>query len=143
MMDIRYVNNALTGELFAHFRSQIGWGITTPQQAQKAVSNTYFSVVAFDGDNAVGIGRLIGDGAVIWYVQDMIVLPQYQGRGIGSTILNKLIDFATVNNIPDSNFRIALMSAKGKEEFYQKFGFHIRPYGDFSGAGMDMYVQKT
>ena len=138
-MDIRYLDNALTDEMFARFRSEIGWGATSAPQAERAVSNTYFSVVAFDGDNAVGIGRLIGDGAVIWYVQDMIVLPEYQGRGIGTVILNKLIDFATANSFPDSNFRIALMSAKGKEEFYQKFGFHIRPYGDYSGAGMDMY----
>ena len=137
-MDICYVDNALTDELFAHFRSQAGWGITTAQQAQRALSNTYFSVVAFDGDTPVGIGRLIGDGAIIWYVQDMIVLPEYQGKGIGSTILNKLIDFAIENSIPDSDFRIALMSATGKEGFYQKFGFNTRP-NDRSGAGMDMY----
>ena len=136
-MDIRYLDNALTGETLASFRNQAGWGATPLPQAQKAVQNTLFSVVAYDGDIPVGIGRLVGDGAINWYIQDLIVLAAYQNHGVGSKIIDQLMNFASQNSVPDSVVTIALMAAKGKEEFYQKFGFLARP-NEQQGAGMMM-----
>lgn len=141
-MEIRYLSDALTAESFARLRNQAGWGIITLAQAQKAVSNTPFSIAALDGETAVGMGRLVGDGALIWYVQDLIVLPEYQNRGIGSAILEKLLDFAAGSDIDGSSIMVGLMSAKGKESFYEKFGFRVRP-NDREGAGMMLNVKIT
>lgn len=134
-MNITYIENSLTDELLAHFRNQVGWGNTPLAQASKAIKNTPFSIVAYEADKSVGIGRLVGDGALIWYIQDLIVLPEYQNKGIGSAIMDRLIDFVSQNSVPDSITTIGLMSAKDKEMFYQKFEFRIRP-NDKEGAGM-------
>ena len=136
-MTISYIDNGLTDELLVHFRNQVGWGKVPLDQASKAIRNTPFSIVAYDADKAVGIGRLVGDGALIWYIQDLIVLPEYQNNRIGSSIMNRLIDFAAQNSVPDSVTTFGLMSAKGKELFYQKFGFRTRP-NDKEGSGMVM-----
>jgi ribosomal protein S18 acetylase RimI-like enzyme len=42
-------------------------------------------VVALDGSQVIGMGRLVGDGVTYFYVQELAVLPAYQGRGIGRT----------------------------------------------------------
>ena len=127
----------MTGEILANMRNLAGWGNTSILKAEVAIKNTPFSITAFDNDNVIGIGRIIGDGALIWYIQDVIVLPEYQGKGIGKTIMNYLIEYAKSNSVPNEDFTIGLMSAKGKEAFYEKFGFVSRPREN-RGAGMDM-----
>jgi len=56
-------------------------------------------------------------------IYDMIILPGYQGKGIGSVILNKLLEHCVQNKIRD----IQLFSADGKMGFYRKHGFDPRP----------------
>ena len=40
----------------------------------------------------LGIIRAIGDGLTIVFVQDIIVLPEYQRKGIGTKLLKTLMD---------------------------------------------------
>lgn len=141
-MNIRYESNSLTAEILSNFRNTIGWGNTSLAKAEKAIHNTLYSIVAFDYDKAIGIGRLIGDGALIWYIQDVIVLPDYQRKAIGTTIMEQLIDYARKNSIPDDSTTIGLMSAKGKEPFYQKFGFRMRP-SERDGMGMVVDIKTV
>lgn len=132
---IKYLSNALTAESFAKLRDTAGWGDIPLAQASKAVSNTPFSIAALDGDRIVGMGRLVGDGSLIWYIQDLVVLPEYQKQGIGSCIMDRLLDFAVNTGLEGTTVTIGLMAAKGKESFYKKFGFHSRP-NDLEDAGM-------
>ena len=134
-MGIKYLSNVLTAESFARLRDTAGWGNIPPAQAQKAVLNTPFSITALDGEKVVGMGRLVGDGSLIWYIQDLVVLPEYQKQGIGSCIMDRLLDFAVNTGLEDTTVTIGLMAAKGKESFYKKFGFHSRP-NELEDAGM-------
>jgi len=136
-MNIRYEKNIMTGEMLANMRNLAGWGNTSILKADIAIKNTPFSIAALDDDILVGIGRIIGDGALIWYVQDVIVLSEYQGKGIGTEIMNYLIEYAKLNSVPNERFTIGLMSAKGKEIFYEKLGFRLRPNeNENEGSGM-------
>jgi len=134
-MNIRYEKNSLTGVILADMRNAAGWGITSVRAAETAIKNTPFSITVFDSEKVIGIGRIIGDGALVWYIQDVIVLPEYQGKGIGSNIMSQLMSYAKSNSIPGENITIGLMSAKNKEGFYQKFGFRNRP-NEREGSGM-------
>ena len=134
-MSIKYEKNVMTGEILSSMRNLAGWGGTSVLKAGTALKNTPFSITAFDRGTVIGTGRIIGDGALIWYIQDVIVLPEYQGKGIGTEIMNYLIEYAKSNSVPNEGVTIALMSAKGKEPFYQKLGFHTRP-NDREGSGM-------
>jgi GNAT superfamily N-acetyltransferase len=128
---------SLTGEILYNMRYTIGWGNTTIPQAEKAVKNSIFHLVTFDGDRIIGIGRLVGDGALIWYIEDLIVIPEYQKRGIGTLIMEQLLGYIEKNSVPGSCTIIGLMSTKGKEPFYQKFGFRLFP-NEHEGAGMEL-----
>jgi len=66
-------------------------------------------------------------------------LTEYQGRGIGSEIVKTLIEYVKKNSLPQTEILLCLMSAKGKEGFYEKSGFKSRP-NEFEGAGMGMEI---
>lgn len=139
-MDIRYLENGLTAEALAGLRNREGWSYTLVPQAQKALDHSLYSVAAVRGEETVGMGRLIGDGALTWYVSDVIVIPECRGQHIGATIVRMLIDYAVSHSEPGTNIAIALMSARGKEPFYEKLGFYQRP-NDHEGAGMMMRLK--
>jgi GNAT superfamily N-acetyltransferase len=78
--------------------------------------------MAYDGDRLVGSARIVSDGILHAMIYDMIIDPDYQRKGIGTKILNLIIEKCIENNIGD----IQLFCAQGKKEFYLKNGFEIR-----------------
>ena len=84
------------------------------------------------------MARVIGDGIMVFYIQDVIVLPQYQRQGIGSIMMNKIMQYIKANSV--NNTIIGLMSASGKEEFYEKYGFIKRP-NEKMGCGMTQFYE--
>lgn len=87
-----------------------------PELLERAFRNSGLSVFAFDGTTLVGAGRALSDGVWRAALYDVAVLPEYQGRGIGSAIIRHLIDAAGVDVI-------TLYAAPGREAFYERFGF--------------------
>lgn len=98
-------------------------------QVEKALRNGLFHVSAICYGKTVGMGRLVGDGAMYWYLQDIIVLPEYQGKGIGKNIVNRLLKHIKSTAIPGTKIEVGLTSVKGKEPFYEKLGFSIGATG--------------
>lgn len=142
MMDIQLMENVLKPEDFISLRVAAGFIETPLQQAENALRNGLFSVVAICDETVIGMGRLVGDGIMYWYIQDVVVLPEYQGNGIGKAIIKMLINYAENNSLPETKATIGLMAAKDKESFYEKLGFSSRP-NNSSGAGMTMKFIAT
>ncbi len=139
-MGVEYLENGLTAEALAGLRDLAGWQHIVAEQAKKALENTCFSIAAVEEGRVVGIGRLVGDGAMIWYIQDVIVVPEYRRSGVGTAIVQKLMDYVRSEAIPGTSVSVGLMAAKGKEPFYEKFGFYARP-NDHEGAGMMIRIK--
>lgn len=98
-----------------------------------AIDKSWKWVTAFDSDKLIGIGRIISDGAMYALICDMIVLPEYQKQGIGSSMVKMLKDKCTENGIQ----RIWLFAAPGRSDFYLRNGFEIRPE---DAPGMQMEI---
>lgn len=79
-------------EILALYNS-VGWINYTnnPEMLRNAFNNSLIILGAYDNDNLIGIIRVIGDGYSIIYIQDILVLPQYQRRGIGSLMLKEIL----------------------------------------------------
>lgn len=86
------------------------------------------------------MGRIVGDGAIICYVQDLIIRPEVQGEGIGGLILESLKSFVINTGFEGTTMMFDLMCAKGREPFYKKHGFIARPTDDL-GPGMIQYLE--
>lgn len=137
---MEYQENVLCYEDYCRLRESVGWTNFSKDQTQAALSNSLYTVAVFENSQAVGMGRLIGDGMYL-VIADIVVNPVYQGKGIGSKIVSMLIEYTT-KELPDGGrTSIQLISEKGKEPFYEKLGFKRIP-NDFCGSGMKMVIRK-
>lgn len=133
--------DSLTVEEYLNIRDKVNWKKLFQEQAKKALANSLYVVAAYDEEKLVGMGRIVGDGAVICYVQDLIVVPDYQRKGVGSMVLKALISFVDNLRMEQSEMMLCLMSAKGREGFYEANGFIARPNG-LLGPGMIQYLHE-
>ncbi len=85
-----------------------------------AISNSLMVVSAWSDDELVGLIRIIGDGCVIIYVQDILVLTEYKRQGIGRKLVNIVLDqFKDIR-------QIVLLTEESQETrgFYESLGFN-------------------
>lgn len=70
-----------------------GWTVYTnkPQKLLRALKNSRDVITAWQNDKLVGLIRTLGDGETIIYIQDILILPEYQRNGIGSVLLKKIL----------------------------------------------------
>ena len=136
---VTLAENNLDLETYLGLRASVGWKLLKKSQAQKALDNSLFTLTAYIDGKPVGMGRIVGDGAVICYVQDLVVRPEYQMHGVGRVIMERLIEFVTAIKEKDTEMMMCLMCAKGREAFYEKHGFIARPT-DTLGPGMISFL---
>lgn len=88
-----------------------------PETLLPALRDSHSLVSAWDGEKLIGLGNAISDGHLVVYYPHLLVLPQYQGHGIGAKILSLL-------KSRYEKFHMHMLTADGKAiEFYQKNGF--------------------
>jgi GNAT superfamily N-acetyltransferase len=124
-------------EYFTLFEST-GWNQeykASPGLLLETLMNSWFFVTVCHNSKLIGSGRVISDGYIHALILDMIVLPNYKGCGIGTTILKILVNRCLQYGIND----IQLFCAKGKKKFYSQHGFVERPV---DSPGMDFKNQK-
>ena len=137
-MQIKYIEKTPTATEFNMLTESVGWGTRNNNIVEEALNNTLYSLCVYDVDKLIGYGRIIGDKTIFLYIQDIMVIPEYQGKKIGTGIMNKLIEKVNEYKKINSDIRTYLGASKGKEKFYEKFGFISRPNEEL-GAGMILY----
>lgn len=91
-------------------------------------------------DETIGMARFVTDGGYAGLIMDVIVLPEYQGNGYGSQMIQTLIDYIKSNIEENEEIMIQLLSAPGKQPFYSKFGFKVKK--EVAEDGMYMWLKK-
>ena len=137
---IEIVENKLDVETYRDIRASVHWKVLRKEQAEKALNNSLYTVMAVENGKTIGMGRIVGDGAVICYIQDFVVRPEYQGTSIGRKMMERLIAHVEELRMDQSEMMLCLMCAKGRERFYEKFGFIGRPTENL-GPGMIQYLK--
>lgn len=118
MMDVEvsFDGSAVDWPLVADTLKQVGMASHEPGVHRKAFAASYVTVfVRYEGQ-LVGFGRAISDGAYQSAIYDVAVRPEYQGKGIGSLIVENIL-----THLPTGN--VILYASPGKEAFYETLGF--------------------
>lgn len=138
-MDIQ-LKHSLTVNEYNDMRESVNWNPLPTAQAQRGLDNTYYLTAAVSNGQTVGMARLISDGGYVAYLADVIVRDDFQGHGIGRIILDDMLDYIKNTLSQGDMVMVVLVAAKGKESFYEKFGFINRP-NDIYGAGMTLFFE--
>lgn len=100
--------------------------------AKAALAASLFHVVAEIDGAVVGMARVVGDGAMFFYVQDVVVAPEHQAKGIGARLIQAIRDWLIANAPPMA--QAFVFEADGRHEFYRKLGFAP------TGKGLQAFV---
>lgn len=106
----------------------VGWKAYTENKEalRKGFGNSLLILAAYENDELLGIIRTVGDGATIVFVQDILVFPDRQRQGIGTSLLREVLDrFADVRQL-----ELVTDNTEKTVAFYRSMGFH-----DFSELG--------
>ena len=108
--------------------SSVGWSNYTnnPVMLRKAYKNSLYVLAAYADGKLVGILRAVGDGASVVFLQDLIVLPEFQRQGIGSQLMQRVMEkYAAV-------YQLQLLTEASEKNiaFYESLGLkRVEKYG--------------
>lgn len=95
----------------------VNWGTREPEEIEKSFKKSSITCFVKKENKIIGFGRTVDDGKYYALLVDIVIKPEYQGKGIGKRIVNEL-----KNRLEGYNF-ITLTAAPNKEGFYQKLGW--------------------
>ncbi|MCP1339600.1 GNAT family N-acetyltransferase [Idiomarina sp. M1R2S28] len=141
MKKLNYIINdePPTAREYLELRGKLGWDSVEQNIAKKSLDNSLFNVSIRHAENLIGMARVVGDGFIYFYIQDVLVSPEYQGYGIGRVLMERVENYLS-KACPEGS-TIGLLAAKGKEAFYQNYEFIARD-GENLGKGMCRFVRK-
>ena len=123
MSTLTVKHNQLSAEEFIELWETV-WGQgPSSEQTRLAMEHTLFRVSVFDGDKIVAMARMLGDMGLNYYIKDVVVRPEYQGRGIGRMLVNELLRFVNDNGVCGTDVFVELCAVPEKIPFYEKLGF--------------------
>lgn len=137
---MEYRENSLTYQEYISLRSSVGWNNFAEEQVSNSIRNSLYTVTAVDNNRTIAMGRLIGDG-IFYLIVDIVVKPEFQGKGIGSKIIDMLLAYVDIRTPIGGRSSVQLIAEKGKEDFYIKKGFKLIPH-EFCGSGMRKIIRK-
>lgn len=137
---MNYIENELSYEDYVQLRKSVNWMIFSEEQQKKSIRNSLYTVTVVEKEQPIGMGRIIGDG-MYYLIADVVVHPQFQGQGIGSGIVDMLLQYVEKETPVGGRSSVQLIAEKGKEDFYIKKGFKLIPH-EYCGSGMRKVIQK-
>ena len=118
--EVELVERSPTPDEYVTLRSGVGWPSPSTGECARALRGSLGAVCAVHDGQVIGMGRLVGDGAMYCFVVDVVVDPYHQGRGVGRAINERLESMATVGRFGQ---RLDLVAAAPVVPFYQRLGY--------------------
>ena len=111
-------NEPMRAKAIADLRRSVGWnGMEDSYSNPHMIS--FYHIACFDGDKLVGYVDSVSNGVTDAYIQDLTVDPAYQGKGIGTELMNRIIAALKEKRI----YIISVVYEEKLASFYKRFGF--------------------
>ena len=124
MHSLKIQNRLITPKEYLELRASVDWEKIPLPVAEEGLKNTTYSAIAYLDQNLAGMGRVVGDGFIYFYIQDIIVKPEYQGQGVGRAVVESLLSCWEKSR--QKKGAMMLVAGPGKTKFYEKFRFQKR-----------------
>lgn len=134
-------SHTISIEDYNDLRASVDFITIREKRARIALENSLYTLIALDDGKPVGMARVVGDGGYVYFICDVIVQPAYQSRGLGRRIIEQVLQWLEDQVDEGETIMVNLMSAMSKEPFYEKLGFHKRPFGNH-GSGMSRWISR-
>ena len=114
--------------------ASVGWTAYTdaPDVLHRGFERSLLTFAAYEGETLVGLVRAVGDGETVVLMQDLLVFPQYQRRGIGTALMRAMMErFANVRQ-----FQLLTDNTEKTLAFYRSLGLY-----DLSSLGCQGFMR--
>jgi ribosomal protein S18 acetylase RimI-like enzyme len=126
------MNELMSAVDIGDLRQAVGWNRMEACYSNPAMSS-YFHIACYDGDKLIGYIDTVSNGVTDAYIQDLMVHPDYQSKGIGTNLLNLTIEYLKGKHI----YMITVVFEDRLLSFYRRFGFEHMMSGQLQTYNMD------
>lgn len=131
--------NSLTISEYIDILKTVGWKIPSERLLKLSLANgTNVKIIL--NNQTIGMARFVTDGGYAGLIMDVIVKPEFQGKGYGKLLIDSLLKYIKDKLIDGEEMMIQLLAAPGKQTFYSQFGFKVKK--EVAEDGMYMWLKK-
>ena len=112
-------NQPVSARALSDLREAVGWNRMEKEYGDPRLSS-YCHIAVYEKDALIGYVDCVSNGVTDAYIQDLMVHPDYQGTGIGTSLINKMITYLKEQQI----YMISVVYDESLKAFYEKFGFY-------------------
>lgn len=112
-------NETVSAKSLSDLRESVGWN-RMENEYENPMMTSYYHIAVYVEDKLVGYIDCVSNGVTDAYIQDLMVHPDYQGKGVGTDLMNKMIMYLKEKRI----YMISVVFEESLKPFYDKFGFY-------------------
>ena len=112
-------NEKVSVKALADLRESVGWN-RMEKEYTNPLMKSYYHIAVYEDEKLIGYIDSVSNGVTDAYIQDLIVSPDHQGKGIGTGLMNKMIEYLKEKRI----YMISVIYEESLKPFYERFGFY-------------------
>ena len=112
-------NEVIPEKALSDLRESVGWNRMEEEYANPLLTS-YYHISVYENDQLIGYIDCVSNGVTDAYIQDLMVHPEYQGKGVGTELMNQMITYLKEKRI----YMISVVYEESLKPFYEKFGFY-------------------
>lgn len=112
-------NEPVSAKALSDLRESVGWN-RMESEYKNPLLTSYYHIAVYENEILVGYVDCVSNGVTDSYIQDLMVHPDYQRKGIGTELMKKMIKYLTEKHI----YIISVVYEESLKPFYDKFGFN-------------------
>lgn len=124
---------------FINIRNNLEWKSLPYDLINRAINGSMINISVYDNDKCVGVGRIVGDNVLKGMLTDIMVLKEYQNKGIGKLIVTSLINELSSQIKDGECFQLEASPTANNREFYIKCGLKYKPENQ---DGVYLWIRK-
>lgn len=111
-------NKIVSAKDLSDLRESVGWNRMESEYSNPLMTS-YYHIAVYEDGKLVGYIDSVSNGVTDAYIQDLMVHPDYQGKGLGTELMNQMIAYLKENRI----YIISVVFEESLKPFYDRFGF--------------------